>query len=369
MTARGTPPRQDTATQRVVDTRRQQRLPGPEALQAAVLHHAVVLQGRLEGQPRLQGRLRLEARSPQPVQRSAVRHLLPRQQRRARAGRHLQLRRSPASTTSSTTSGWVNDTWKLTDRLTLNLGAALRGLQGRVARAVARRRTAIPALAGWTDPRYSAFIAPQDRRSADRRQHQHVSPQVGFAYDLTGDNRTVLKALLRPVALELGRRAGRPGEPGRPRAAALRVRVVRGRPVPPAATSTATACVDSPPELGAFHSTQGGGGFVRVDRDLVRPMSQRGLGQPRARDHERPVGPRVVRLQEHAQRLGRDRRRPRRRLHRAVHVHRSGPRPRRRHGRRSDVQHARPCRPASAAIACSPTPTTTTPTSTTSSSR
>jgi len=31
--------------------------------------------------------------------------------------------------------------------------------------------------------------------------------------------------------------------------------------------------VDSPAELGAFQSTQGGGGFVRVDRDLVRPTS------------------------------------------------------------------------------------------------
>ena len=31
--------------------------------------------------------------------------------------------------------------------------------------------------------------------------------------------------------------------------------------------------VDSPAELGAFQSTQGGGGFVRVDRDLVRPLS------------------------------------------------------------------------------------------------
>ena len=38
--------------------RRQQRLPGPEALEAAGLRQPVVLQGRLGRQPRLQGRLR-----------------------------------------------------------------------------------------------------------------------------------------------------------------------------------------------------------------------------------------------------------------------------------------------------------------------
>ena len=31
--------------------------------------------------------------------------------------------------------------------------------------------------------------------------------------------------------------------------------------------------VSSPAELGAFQSTQGGGGFIRVDRDLIRPTS------------------------------------------------------------------------------------------------
>ena len=42
---------------------------------------------------------------------------------------------------------------------------------------------------------------------------------------------------------------------------------------PPDAISTAIDWSDRPAELGAFQSTQGGGGFVRVDRDLVRPMS------------------------------------------------------------------------------------------------
>ena len=88
--------------ERAVAHRRQQRLPGPEALQAPVLHHAVVLQGRVGRQPRPARRLRLEARSPQPVQRPAVRHSVSRQQRQPERSRPATTRRSPASTTSST---------------------------------------------------------------------------------------------------------------------------------------------------------------------------------------------------------------------------------------------------------------------------
>ena len=71
--------------------------------------------------------------------------------------------------------------------------------------------------------------------------------------------------------------------------------------------------VDSWQELGAFNSTQGGGGFVRIDRDLTRPTSNE-ISLNLEREISAVVlGPRVVCLQEHAERLGRDRRRPRRR--------------------------------------------------------
>ena len=88
---------------------------GPEALQAAGLRRAVVLQGRLGRLARLQGRLRLEARSPllhAPA--AGWRHLLPRPERqRERTGalqlaehlhqqRRLQRRRTSATAGRST---------------------------------------------------------------------------------------------------------------------------------------------------------------------------------------------------------------------------------------------------------------------------
>ena len=54
-------------------------------------------------QPRLQDRLRLEARSPQLLPRAAVRHLLPRPERRRRTRSRSTTRRTRRPTTSSTT--------------------------------------------------------------------------------------------------------------------------------------------------------------------------------------------------------------------------------------------------------------------------
>ena len=65
------------------------------------------------------------------------------------------------------TSGWVNDTWKLNRRLTLNLGARFEHYVDRLARAVADPERH-PALAGWTDPRYQAVHRAEDRRPGRR---------------------------------------------------------------------------------------------------------------------------------------------------------------------------------------------------------
>ena len=66
---------------------------------------------------------------------------------------------------------WISDTWKVTDRLTLNLG-------GRVEhyRDGWNDQEFVPnghsMLANWNDPTYRAFVAPRDRRRAHgRRDH------------------------------------------------------------------------------------------------------------------------------------------------------------------------------------------------------
>ena len=54
----------------------------------------------------------------------------------------------------------------------------------------------IPALAGWTDARYAGFIAPRDVQATTVANTTTIAPKVGFAYDLTGDNRTVIKGFI-----------------------------------------------------------------------------------------------------------------------------------------------------------------------------
>ncbi len=170
------------------------------------------------------------------------------------------------------TSGWVNDTWKLNRRLTLNLGARFEHyVDGWPEQSLTPNGH--PALAGWTDPRYQEFIAPKNVTGADRGEHQHHLAEGRLCLRLERRQPHGAQGLLRLVALELGRHARRPGKPRRPRAASLRLRLLRSRARPRGCDLNGDRLVDSPAELGAFQSTQGGGGFVRVDRDLVRPTS------------------------------------------------------------------------------------------------
>ena len=119
-------------------------------------------------------------------------------------------------------AGWINDTWKVNNRLTLNLGLRFEALHD-----------------GWPEQSRQPNGHPATGRrtaSAERATELHraatveadtvastktMSPRVGFAYDLTGDNRTVLKA---STAVATGTRPTpcRPGEPGRPRSCATR---------------------------------------------------------------------------------------------------------------------------------------------------
>ena len=56
-------------------------------------------------------------------------------------------------------------------------------------------------LAEWTsrlgfvaDSTYRSFVEPRTVEARTVADTKNVAPRVGFAYDLTGDNRTVLKA-------------------------------------------------------------------------------------------------------------------------------------------------------------------------------
>jgi hypothetical protein len=158
-------------------------------------------------------------------------------------------------------AAWISDTWKFNDRLTINLGVRLErytdgwGDQEFVP-------NGIPVLAGWNDPTYTSFVAKRTVEARTVAKTTDLAPRVGFAYDLTGDNRTVLKVFggrfnfnSADTLADLENPVGR---------AQLRYNFL---------DQNGNRLLDGPSELGTLNSTQGGGGFVRIDRGLNRPTA------------------------------------------------------------------------------------------------
>ena len=169
------------------------------------------------------------------------------------------------------TAGWINDTWKVSNRLTLNLGVRVENYRDEWPDQT-HTPNGIPALSGWTDPRYTSFIAPKNVSATTVANTTTLAPKFGFAYDLSGDNRTVIKGFIGQSRWNSADTLADQENPVG--LAQLRYAFVS------CAAGQTTGCdlngdrlVSSPAELGAFQSTQGGGGFVRVDRDLTRPTS------------------------------------------------------------------------------------------------
>ncbi len=200
------------------------------------------------------------------------------------------------------TAGWINDTWKVSNRLTLNLGVRVENYQDEWPDQT-HTPNGIPALAGWTDPRYTSFVAPKDVKATTVANTTTLAPKFGFAYDLSGDNRTVIKGFIgqsrwnsadtladqeNPVGLAQLRYAfvscaRRPDHRLRPERRSPRQLARRARRVP----------------------VHAGRRRLRARRPRSRAADQqRSVGQPRARAQHGPVGPRVMGLQEHAQRVG-----------------------------------------------------------------
>jgi hypothetical protein len=168
-------------------------------------------------------------------------------------------------------AGWINDTWKLNNRLTLNLGLRYEYYRDGWPEQNFDPN-GIAALAGWNDARYQAFVAPQTVQARTVAETHDISPRVGFAYDLTGDNRTVVKAYYGQSrwnsADELADKENPVG------IAQLRYQFLDCTP------TRTTGCdlngnrlLDSPAELGAFNTTVGGAGFVTIDPDINRPVT------------------------------------------------------------------------------------------------
>jgi Carboxypeptidase regulatory-like domain len=173
----------------------------------------------------------------------------------------LELYNTPTSPINDVVyhSVWLNDTWRLSDRTTLSLGARFESYRdGWPTQEFAPNGH--PQLANWNDPTYRAFVQPVTVEARTVSESRSVVPRVGFAYDLTGDNRTVLKVYFGQTRFNSADLLADQENPvGR-----ARLRYVF-------TDQNGNRLLDGPTELGRFLRTVGGGGFVRVDRDLVRP--------------------------------------------------------------------------------------------------
>jgi hypothetical protein len=175
----------------------------------------------------------------------------------------VDLYNTPTSPTNDVVydAAWISDTWKITDRLTLNLG-------GRVERYRDGWNdqefvpNGHPMLADWNDPTYRAFVAPVTVAARTVAQTTDFAPRAGVAFNLSGDNRTVMKVFWGRFNFNSADELADQENPvGR---AQLRYAF---------ADANGNRLLDGPSELGRLISTQGGGGFVRIDRDLDRPTA------------------------------------------------------------------------------------------------
>jgi hypothetical protein len=175
-------------------------------------------------------------------------------------------------------AAWINDTWTVNDRLTLNLGLRFEAYEDGWPEQ-SFTPNGLPQLANWPadyNPveraRYLSFMAPRTVDGLTVANTKTLAPRLGFAYDLTGDNRTVAKVYFGQSRWNSADTLADQQNP-------VGIAQLRYAFLPCTATRT-TQCdlnrnglLDSPFELGAFNSTQGGAGFVRVDPDLERPTS------------------------------------------------------------------------------------------------
>jgi hypothetical protein len=169
------------------------------------------------------------------------------------------------------TAGWINDSFKLTSRLTLNVGVRVENYKDQWPDQELTPN-GHPALANWNDAKYRNFVAPVTVSATTVANTTTLAPKVGFAYDLTGDNRTVIKGF---VGQSRWNSADTLADAENPVGLAQQ----RYAFVSCSATVT-TRCdlngnrvLDGPEELGAWQQDLGGGGTLKVDRNLVRPTS------------------------------------------------------------------------------------------------
>jgi Carboxypeptidase regulatory-like domain len=158
-------------------------------------------------------------------------------------------------------AGYVNDTWKLRGKLTLNLGLRVEHYtDGWPEQDVAPE--GVPALAG--DPRFASLFQAKTVEGRTVARTTTAAPRAGFAYDLTGRGKSVVKAFYGRFYFNSADTVADVENPvGRLRAR-YRFNDLNGNRI-----------VDGPQEIGAFVRTlDSAAGAVTVDPNLERPYGE-----------------------------------------------------------------------------------------------
>jgi len=183
----------------------------------------------------------------------------------------LEIYNSPNTSTNDVvyTAGYLSDNWKFSNRLTFNLGIRFEKYNDSFPEQV-MTPNGLPQLANWPTTlnpteraRYFNLIAPVTVQAREVASTFNVAPRAGFAYDLTGDNRTVVKMYYgrfyfnsADTLADLENPVGN---------ARLRYQFL---------DANGNRLLDGPQELGLFRQALGGAGTVDVDDNIKRPFSQ-----------------------------------------------------------------------------------------------
>ncbi len=138
----------------------------------------------------------------------------------------------------------VRDSWAVNRRLTLNLGLRWES-----------HRQSWPEQSAT--PNQSAFFDPISTPSTHVVTFNSLSPRLGFALDLTGSGKTVWKAFYGRFYMNPSYGFHQGENPVSQATRRYRFTDLNGNRV-----------LDAPGELGAFISSTGGGGLVKVDRSI-----------------------------------------------------------------------------------------------------
>jgi len=145
---------------------------------------------------------------------------------------------------------YAQDAWTIGNRLTLNVGFRFDRYK-----------------MGWPEqsftPNQSAFFTPVTTPATTVATFNSISPRIGFAYDLTGNGKTVVKAYFGRFYFNPSTTVGDRENP-----------VGEARRIYQFNDLDGNRILSGPQELGRLLRTAGGAGFVRVDRDIEHAYGQ-----------------------------------------------------------------------------------------------